>query len=70
MNIHDEMSFEIFKGEEHILFDIQKIMQVFDGTLVPIVADLEISTTTWAEKDEAKDLEDVKRILYSTTETS
>jgi len=70
MNIHDEMSFEIFKGEEHILFDIQKIMQTFDGTLVPIVADLEISTTTWAEKNEAKDLEDVKRILYSTTETS
>lgn len=70
MNIHDEMSFEIFKGEEHILFDIQKIMQTFDDTLVPIVADLEITTTTWAEKQEAEGLEDVKGILYTNTKTT
>jgi DNA polymerase I len=70
MNIHDEMSFEIYKGEEHILYDIQKIMQVFDDTLVPIVADMEVSTTTWAEKKEVEDLEDVKRLLYSEVETS
>lgn len=70
MNIHDEVSFEIYAGEEHILFDIKKIMETFDESFVPIVADLEISTTTWAEKEDAGDLEDVKRLLYTETKTS
>lgn len=70
MNIHDEMSFEIFEGEEHILYEIQKIMQVFEDSLVPIVADLEVTTTTWADKKEVEDLEDVKRLLYSETKTT
>lgn len=64
MNIHDEMSFEIYEGEEHILYDLQQIMQVFEDTLVPIVADLEVSTTTWAEKKEVGGIEDVKRLFY------
>ena len=65
MNIHDEMSFEIYQGEEYVLFEIQKIMQEFKDTYVPIVAELEVSTTTWADKEEAKTIEDVKRLLYS-----
>lgn len=65
MNIHDEMSFEVYEGEEHIIFEIQKIMQDFSGGLVPIVADLEVTTTTWAEKKECETLEDVKRIIYT-----
>lgn len=65
MNIHDEMSFEVYEGEEHIIFEIQKIMQDFNGGLVPIVADLEVTTTTWAEKKECETLEDVKRIIYT-----
>lgn len=64
MNIHDEMSFELAEGEEHIIFDIQKIMQEFEDTLVPIVADLEVSKTSWANKKECETLDDVKRILY------
>src|SRR5574344_948692 len=67
MNIHDEMSFEIFKGEEAILFDIKKIMQTFDDSLVPLVAELEVTTSTWAEKKEAETLEDVERLLYPET---
>lgn len=64
MNIHDEMSFELVKGEEHIIFDIQKIMQEYPDGLVPIVADLEVSKTSWANKVECETLEDVKAILY------
>lgn len=64
MNIHDEMSFELAEGEEHIIFDIQKIMQEFDDALVPIVADLEVSKTSWAEKKECENIDDIKRILY------
>jgi DNA polymerase I-like protein with 3'-5' exonuclease and polymerase domains len=64
MNIHDEMSFELVEGEEHIIFEIQKIMQEYDDGLVPIVADLEVSKTSWANKVECETLEDVKGILY------
>lgn len=58
MNIHDECSFEIAPGEEHILHDLKRIMETFPGTKIPIVADLELTTTTWAEKYEV-DIHDV-----------
>ncbi len=66
MNIHDEMSFELAPNEEHIIFEIQKIMQRYDDTLVPIVADIEVSTTSWANKKEATNIDDVKELLYRT----
>lgn len=50
MNIHDECSFEIYKGEEHIIPELQRIMQQLEGSLIPILADLEITYTTWDEK--------------------
>ena len=52
MQIHDELSYEIYPGEEHHVAEFQKIMQKFDGTYVPIVADLEFTTTSWADKEE------------------
>ena len=58
MNIHDECSFEIAPGEAHILHDLKKIMEDFPGARVPIVADLELTTTTWADKYEV-DIEEV-----------
>ena len=64
MNIHDEMSFELVEGEEHVIFEIQDIMQQLPDTVVPIVADIEVSTSSWADKKEASDMEDVKRILH------
>lgn len=69
MNIHDEMSFELVKGEENIIFDIQKIMQEYDDGLVPIVADLEVTNSSWANKVECETMEDVKAILYRTVQT-
>lgn len=54
MNIHDECSFEIYKGEEHIIPELQKIMQQLDGSSIPILADLEITYTTWDEKVDYK----------------
>lgn len=52
MNIHDELSFEIFKGEEFLLPKIKKIMETCDFMNVPVVADLEVTNTTWADKVE------------------
>ena len=51
MNIHDEMSFELHEDDpDDLPYKIQKIMEHLPNTLVPIVADLEVSETTWAEK--------------------
>lgn len=60
MNIHDECSFEIAPGEAYILHDLKEIMEDFPGARVPIVADLELTTTTWAEKYEVE-IEEVPR---------
>lgn len=56
MQIHDEISYEIYPGEEHHVKEFQKIMQKFEGSYVPIVADLEFTTTNWADKEECEDV--------------
>jgi DNA polymerase-1 len=50
MNIHDENSIEVYEGEEYVIPEILKIMSNFNWCKIPIVADVEITTTNWAEK--------------------
>ena len=50
MNIHDEISFIVPKEEVFIIPQLQHIMQDLPGTLVPIVAEIEVSRGTWADK--------------------
>lgn len=51
MNIHDEISFELHNDDPDNLPDkLQHIMEQLAGTPVPIVADKEITDTTWDEK--------------------
>lgn len=50
MNIHDEMSFELYDGEDFVIEELTAIMEGLPGTKVPIVADAEITSTTWNEK--------------------
>ena len=57
MQIHDEISYEIYPGEEKHVVEFKKIMQKFEGSYVPIVADLEFTTTTWADKEEVDEIE-------------
>lgn len=53
--IHDEVQFDIFKGEEWVVPELLKIMQkAFDWCLVPVTAGVEITRTTWAAKEEMK----------------
>lgn len=53
MNIHDELSFERHKDESPEIFKkFKSIMETWDGCKVPIVADVEVSNTNWAEKKE------------------
>jgi DNA polymerase I len=50
MNIHDEMSFEIYDGEEFLIPQIKTIMEDVPKMIVPVVAEVETTTTSWAEK--------------------
>lgn len=56
MQIHDEISYEIYPGEEEHVKEFQRIMQKFKGSYVPIVADLEFTTTNWADKEECENV--------------
>ncbi len=51
MNIHDEMSFEIADGEEFLIPFLKEIMEQVDWMTVPVVTDVEKTTTNWAEKE-------------------
>ena len=58
MQIHDELSWEKAEGEDSVFFDFQRIMQDWSDGLVPIVADMEVTTSTWANKEEVETLEE------------
>jgi DNA polymerase-1 len=49
-NIHDELQFSVYEGEEWIFPYIKQIMEDVDWMKVPVVVDLEITETTWADK--------------------
>lgn len=51
MNIHDELSFEIYDGEEHLIDVIKQIMENVSWMQVPVVADVEKTTASWADKE-------------------
>jgi DNA polymerase-1 len=48
--VHDELQFEVYDGEEWIIPEIQKIMEYTPKIQVPIIAEIEKTTTNWAEK--------------------
>lgn len=52
MNIHDELQFEVWKGEEFLIPQILQLMQGHDWHMVPIVSDVEIAEESWADKKE------------------
>lgn len=51
MNIHDELQFLRHRDDnvQHF-YNIKAIMEKWDDASVPIVAELEVTTTTWADK--------------------
>ena len=48
--IHDEIVYEIYKGEEFLIPKIKAIMENLEGSYIPMVSEVEITTTTWDEK--------------------
>lgn len=59
INIHDEICFAVYDGEQEQIFTFKELMEKFDKTKVPIVADVEFTTTTWDEKKEYNNVEDI-----------
>lgn len=60
MQVHDELFFKYDpKDPPEIFLEIKKIMETWGDTLVPIVAEMEITETTWAEKKEIESIYDL-----------
>ena len=64
MQIHDELSWEHHIDDDPTeFFEFKRIMEEWDEGLVPIVADMEVTTTTWAAKVEVETESELRRIL-------
>lgn len=51
LNIHDELAFEVYDGEDYLIPQIKQIMEdVFAWCYVPIIAEVSYSDTNWYEK--------------------
>ena len=60
LQLHAELSFEWYpKDGIEIFFEIKNIMENWSETKVPIIADMEVTTTNWAEKEEIKTEEEL-----------
>lgn len=61
-SIHDEIIFSIRDGEEHLIPILKKMLEPKEDWMqIPMIADVEVSTTTWADKEDYE-LEPVKEI--------
>lgn len=64
MQIHDELSWEYDPTDgPEIFFTFKKIMENWKESKIPIIADMEASNTTWADKKEIETIEQLKEIL-------
>ena len=50
--IHDEICVCVAEGEHDVLYKIKDLMEHTCKTFVPLVAEIEVTTTNWAEKHE------------------
>lgn len=60
LTVHDELQFEVWKGEEFLIPQILDIMQNHPWHLVPIVSDPEVTYTNWAEAQKADEVPQVE----------
>ena len=50
--IHDELCICVAEGEHNIIYEIKRMMETTCKTFVPLVAEISITSTNWAEKHE------------------
>ena len=64
MQIHDELSWEYNPQDPpEVFFKFKEIMEDWNEAKVPIVADMEATNSTWADKVEVNTLEELKEIV-------
>ena len=68
MQIHDELSWEWDPADpiEHF-FEFKRIMEDWPDGIVPVVAEMEATTSTWAAKVEVHTLEELQQTLCACT---
>lgn len=65
MQIHDELSWEWNPDDKpEVFFAFKHIMENWKEAKVPIIADMEVTTKTWADKVEVETIEELKERLY------
>ena len=64
MQIHDELSWE-YHAEDNpaIFFEFKKIMEDAPDLYVPLVAEMEVTTSTWKEKKGVNNLDELQVCL-------
>ena len=61
MQIHDELSWEYDPADPpEIFFKFKEIMEDWPAAQIPVIADMEVTTTTWADKVEVETIEELK----------
>ena len=61
MQIHDELSWEWDPTDPpEIFFKFKEIMESWPAAQIPVIADMEVTTTTWADKVEVETIEELK----------
>ena len=61
MQIHDELSWEWNPADPpEVFFKFKEIMEDWNASMIPIIADMEVTTTTWAEKEEITTIDELK----------
>ena len=61
MQIHDELSWEWDPADPpEVFFKFKEIMEDWTASRVPIIADMEVTTSTWADKVEVETIEELK----------
>ena len=58
--IHDELCVCVAEGEHDLIYKIKEIMEHTCKTFVPLVAEIEVTTTNWAEKHEEEIMVEVE----------
>lgn len=61
MQIHDELSWEHHVDDDaSIFFEFKRIMEDWEDGCVPVIADMEVTTATWADKVEVETLAELQ----------
>lgn len=64
MQIHDELNWEYDPSDPpEIFFKFKEIMEDWSNSKIPIIADMEATNSTWADKKEINNIQELKEVI-------